>query len=400
MDARAALTQRRLLTAALALTLAAFVAAAAPGPARALQNGLARTPPMGWNSWYPFHCAVTEQDVLENAQVLVASGMAAAGYRYVNVDACWEAKHRDGHGHLQANPRTFPDGMAALGLKLHAMGLKFGLYTSAGSHLCDIALPGSFRHYNQDLRTFASWGVDYLKVDWCSKLPRGSKPQKVYAAIARAARHAGRRMITTVSTPGVDKPWRWAARDGNSWRIAPDLTGSWPSILRVLGADAPLWPFAAPGAWNDADILQVGNGRLTDEQERAQISLWSVLASPLLAGNDLRLMTPALLATLTNPDVVAVDQDPAGRQGRRVSTHQGHEVWMRSLADGSSAILVLNRTGTTASVSVKLASLPGVRKAEQYEVRDLWSHVETTSTGLLTLPVPATGVVMLRVRAA
>lgn len=352
---------------------------------------------MGWNSWYVYRCSgLNERVVLDNARALVRSGMAAAGYRYVNVDACWQAKHRDRHGALQANPATFAGGMAALGRKLHAMGLEFGLYTSVGRSLCDHALPGSYGHLDQDLRTFAAWGVDYLKVDWCS-LARGERPRAAYAAVHRAAARAGRPMLVTVSTPGIDHPWRWAAHDGNSWRIAPDLTGSWRSVLSVLDADAPLWPYAGPGGWNDADILQVGNNHLTGTEERAHLSLWSMLASPLLAGNDLRTMPDSVRATLTNPEVIAIDQDPAGKQGRRLRATGGHELWLRPLSAGSWAVLALNRTAHDYSTTVSLSELPGVQRASSYSVRDVWAHTSKTSSGEVHLEVPSHGVSMLRV---
>jgi hypothetical protein len=390
------LTRRpaRLFT-TLALALACCVAALPAGPATARDRSLARTPPMGWNSWYGYWCEVTEDQVLANARALVTSGLAARGYRYVNVDGCWSAKTRDGHGRLRANPRTFPSGMAALGRKIHAMGLEFGVYTSAGRTICLHAHPGSYRHFRKDFRTFASWKVDYVKVDWCNKAP-SQHLRTAYRGIARAAKRAGRRMITTVSTPGLRKPWIWGQPYGNSWRIAPDANGTWSDVLRILDVDAPLWRYAGPSGWNDADMLQVGNGKLTPDEERAHFSLWSMLASPLLAGNRLPEMSPATVAILGNPRVIAVNQDRLGKQGRRVRRHNGREVWVKQLRKRCRALLLLNRTGAQVTIKVDLRRLPRMGTARSYGVADLWSARRWPAARRLTPAVPSHGVRMLR----
>ncbi|MDX6667638.1 MAG: alpha-galactosidase [Solirubrobacteraceae bacterium] len=350
--------------------IVALLAVAAP-PAHA--GGLARTPPMGWNSWYTYRCQVTEQGVLANAQALIDTGMAARGYRYVNVDGCWEARHRTGGGSLKADPHAFPSGMAALGRKLHAMGLKFGLYTSAGATICLHPQPGSYHHYKQDLRTFARWKVDYVKVDWCSSPPHDD-PIRAYRAIHEAARKAGRRMIVTVSTPGTRKPWRWAHKFGQTWRIGADANGRWDGVTRALDADAPLWRYAGPGAWNDPDILQVGSGALSPTEARAHFSLWAMVAAPLLAGYDLGSASPESLATLGNDEVIAIDQDPAGRQARRVRRAGGLETWVKPLAGHSWAVLFLNRRTAARHVDVRLGNVPRIPHAARFAVRDLWAH--------------------------
>jgi alpha-galactosidase len=358
--------------AVLPVFLALLAAALAAPPAHALDNGLARTPPMGWNSWFSYRCGVTEQGVLANARALVDSGLAARGYRFVNVDGCWEARKRTSGGTLRADPAKFPRGMAALGRSLHAMGLKFGIYTSAGATICLHPQPGSYRHYRQDFRTFARWKVDYVKVDWCSQPPKRTQ-QETYRDVARAAAHAGRRMIVAVSTTGTRKPWRWAAAYGNTWRIANDADGTWSGVMSSLDADAPLWRFAGPGRWNDPDMLQVGSHTLTETEERAHFSLWSMLAAPLLEGYDLSTASAATIATLSNAEVIAVDQDRAGHQGRRVRAAGGVETWLRRLADGSRAVLFLNRRGAR-QVSVRVDRIPRMPAAARYDVRDLWAH--------------------------
>jgi alpha-galactosidase len=351
----------------LVLLLALLTAA----PAHAAS--LARTPPMGWNSWYTYRCGVTEQGVLANAQALLDSGMAARGYRYVNVDGCWEARHRTKQGALQADPKTFPSGMAALGRKLHSMGLKFGVYTSAGRTICLHPQPGSYGHYGQDFRTFAKWKVDYVKVDWCSEPPHRNQ-MRAYRAIHRAATKAGRRMIVTVSTTGTRKPWRWAHAFGQTWRISADANGRWSGVTSSLDVDAPLWRYAGPGGWNDPDMLQVGSPGLSAVEARAHFSLWSVLAAPLLAGYDLTTISPESLATLTNREVIALDQDRAGHQGRRVRRKGGAETWVKPLAGGAQAVLFLNRRAGAQQLSVRLDAVPGIPDKKHFTVRDLWAH--------------------------
>ena len=353
--------------------LAILVALLAAVPAPAQATGLAGTPPMGWNSWYTYRCGVTEQGVLANAQALVSSGMAAHGYRYVNVDGCWEAPKRTRGGYLKGDPKTFPSGMAALGRKLHAMGLKFGLYTSAGPTICTHPQPGSYRHYKRDFRTFAKWKVDYVKVDWCSSPPH-TKQQRAYSAIHEAAKKAGRRMIVTVSTGGTRKPWRWAHRYGQTWRIGTDANGSWDGVVGALDVDAPLWRYASPTrGWNDPDMLQVGSSALSATEARAHFSLWAMLAAPLLAGYDLTTLSSESLATLTNDEVIAIDQDKLGRQGRRVR-RRPLEVWVKSLTGARAAVALFNRSSEGRTVSLRLDGVPLLPKARSFTVRDVWAH--------------------------
>jgi alpha-galactosidase len=389
------LVRRLALTVAIATGLFVLVVTRAP----ALDNGLARTPPMGWNSWYTARCAVTQGVVLRNAHALVDTGMADLGYRYVNVDGCWEALERDGDGNLTADPGRFPDGMAALGRAIHELGLKYGIYTSAGPTICSHEHPGSAGHLRQDMRTFASWKVDYVKVDWCN-VPAKSDPREVYARVARAAAKAGRTMLVTVSTPGVRKPWEWAAAYGNTWRISADANGKWKGVMASLDVDAPLYPYAGPGGWNDPDMLQVGNRVLTRNEERAHLSLWSMLAAPLLEGYDLRSMAPESLAVLLNRDVIAVDQDRLGRQGRRFRRADGLELWVRRLRDRATAVLALNRTGKSRPAEVRLDDVPGLPDADGYEARELWTGATTEPGrhGRLRAEVAKHGVAMWRLR--
>ena len=376
--------------------LALLLACVLPSAASARDETLARTPPMGWNSWYAYRCAPTQEQILANARALVDSGMAAAGYQYVNVDGCWQAVERDARGNLQANSATFPDGMAALARRVHRMGLKFGLYTSAGQTICLHPHRGSYGNYRRDFRTFARWKVDYVKVDWCSPAPE-QRLRSSYRAVARAAAASGRRMIVTVSTPGISEPWRWGAPYGNSWRIAPDLDGTWKDLLRVLDVAAPIWRYGGPSGWNDADILQVGNGILTDVEARSHFSLWSIIASPLLAGNRLPEMKSETKAILTNREVIAVNQDRLGVPGRRVRRSRGVEIWAKPLRRRCAAVLMLNRRSVEVATTVHLNDLPTVPRARRYRVRDLWARSTRTTGAQIWLVAPPHGVDMLKV---
>jgi alpha-galactosidase len=364
--------------------------------AAAKDRSLARTPPMGWNSWYAYRCDVDEDEILANARAMVDSGMKAAGYEYVNVDGCWNAPARDAKGRLQADPATFPSGMRALGERIHALGLKFGIYTSAGRTICLHDQPGSYNHYRRDFRTFARWGIDYVKVDWCDPDP-SQHLRSAYGRVARAARHAGRKMIVTVSTPGISEPWTWGRPYGQSWRIAPDLDGSWPSLMSVLDVAAKAWRYGGPAGWNDADMLQVGNGVLTPDEERAHFSLWSIIASPLLASVPLPAMSEQTRAILTNRAVIAVNQDPLGRPGRRVRSVRRHELWVKPLkARHCRAVALLNRGERAHTFKVDLRRLRGVPRARSYSVRDLWAHSRTREAKL-AVEVPAHGAGMFKV---
>lgn len=379
---------------------AALTMLISPATSLALNNGIARTPPMGWNSWYSHRFTISEAAVLANAQAMVDSGMAKAGYQYVNIDAGWQARSRGSDGSLQADPAKFPSGIAELARRVHTLGLKFGIYTSVGRTSCLSTLPGSFGHYKQDFRTFAAWKVDYVKVDWCTPPPGKAEATRVYRKIARAAARSGRKMLVTVST-GTGKPWKWAAKDGQSWRFGGDLVksaNSWDSILKTVETDAPLWRFAGPGHWNDADILQVGNGFLTSDEARAHFSLWSMLASPLLAGNDLSQMSAEVREILTNREVIAINQDRRGHQARRIFI-RGQEIWIRPLVKGAYALLFFNRQPFTLTRTMRVNHIRGIRRTARYSVRNLWAHTNSikSSHEKIRIAVPAHGAVMLKI---
>jgi alpha-galactosidase len=341
-----------------------------------LSDGLAPTPPMGWNSWNRFGPFISERLVLETADALIESGMRDAGYRYVVIDDAWHESVRDDDGELVENRWAFPHGLRWLGDEIHRRGLRFGLYTCAGTRTCQ-GYPGSLGAEARDARKFASWGVDYMKVDWCHT--PGLRGRDVYPMWTEAIRAAGRPMVLSICEWGRDRPWEWAGSVGHLWRTSPDIADTWQSLTATLDRQAELHPFAGPDHWNDPDMLEVGNGGMTDEEYRTHFSLWAMLAAPLMAGNDLRDMSAATRAILTAPEVIAIDQDPLGRQARRIRSGDTGEVWLRELADGSRAALLLNRSNTAARVAITRAELGLAGTA--HSVRDLWQRRDLGTFG-------------------
>ncbi len=357
-----------------------------------LRDGLAPTPPMGWNSWNRFQTDVDERLVRETAEAMVENGMRDAGYRYVVVDDGWEAPERTASGDLEANAR-FVSGIPALAEAVHALGLRFGMYTDAGTRTC-AGFPGSLGFEFRDARRFALWGADYVKIDWCNTGGLGT--HAVYWKWSQAFRAAGRPMLLSLCEWGRTSPWRWAARVGHLWRTCWDIQDTWESLLGVLDRQRGLAPFSGPDRWNDPDMLEVGNGGMTLAEYRAHFSLWCLLAAPLMAGNDVRSMPDEVRDILVAPEAIAVDQDPLGRQGDLVRAEGGREVWTRELADGSRAAVLFNRTTAAGDIGVAWPEL-GWDCRDRVTVRDLWERADvgTVADGY-SAPVPAHGARMLR----
>jgi alpha-galactosidase len=372
------------------------------GETRALDNGLAKTPPMGWNSWNKFACNVSEQLIREAADALVKSGMRDAGYQYIVIDDCWQVD-RDGQGNIIPDPTRFPGGMKALADYVHSKGLKFGLYSDAGTLTCQ-KRPGGRGYEFQDARQYAAWGVDYLKYDWCST---GTQNQQASYSIMRdALLKSGKPIVFSICEWGSSKPWLWARDVGNLWRTSGDIQDCWDckkdwggmGFVHILDLQDGLESYAGPGHWNDPDMLEVGNGGMTTEEYRAHFSLWCILAAPLMAGNDIRSMSPEIAAILTNRELIAVDQDPMGIQGRRVKREGDLDVWDRQLADGSRAVALLNRGNALSEMSVNWQQL-GYPEHLSATVRDLWAKSELgRRTGSFTASVPAHGVVVVKIK--
>jgi alpha-galactosidase len=364
---------------------------------------------MGWNSWATYELKINEGLIRATADAMVSSGMKGAGYEYIIVDAGWKAKNRDVDGKLRADPDKFPSGMKALADYVHSRGLKFGLYTDAGTEDCVSDAPGSKGFEDKDASSFAGWGVDYVKEDWCHTT--GMSAQEAYTKMSRAILATGRPMVFSLCEWGDNKPWTWAAPVANLWRTTGDSKDCWDcgretmnkpggyprGWVLILDAQQPLASFAGPGHWNDPDLLQVGQPGLTDEESRAQFSLWAILAAPLVATNDLQSMTPEIRDILLNREVIAVDQDSAGIQGTRVRVEGQGEVWMRPLNDGSRAVVLFNRGNSSATIGVRWTDIGGKRR-DALEVRDLWKHESSgRSKGSFSAKVAAHGVVMIRV---
>jgi alpha-galactosidase len=365
---------------------------------RVPDNGLAKTPPLGWNSWNKFRGEVQDSVVRQIADAMVASGMKDAGYQYVNIDDTWES-NRDANGNIVPN-KKFPD-MKALADYVHSKGLKLGIYSSPGPNTC-AGYEGSYGHEEQDARTYAAWGIDYLKYDWCGarNVYTDQEMQPIYQKMGDALRASGRPIVYSLCQYGRAEVWKWGPDvGGNLWRTTGDIRDSWDSMSRIGFAQNDLAEWARPGHWNDPDMLEVGNGGMSDTEYKTHMSLWSILAAPLLAGNDLRNMSSSTRDLLTNREVIAVDQDKAGKQGKRVSQSGDQEIWVRELADGSKAVGLLNRANQEAEISVSWSDLGFHESPSHLKVRDLWAHQDIQASGnKYSRTVPGHGVVLLRVQ--
>jgi alpha-galactosidase len=358
-------------------------------------NGLARTPPMGWNSWNKFAGRVNDEDVREMADAMASNGMKAAGYQYINIDDTWQGS-RDTQGNITPN-KKFPD-MKALAGYVHSKGLKIGIYSSPGPNTC-AGYEGSFGHEEQDARTYAAWGFDYLKYDWCGdrNIYTDEDMRAVYQIMGDALRKAGRPIVYSLCQYGRDDVWKWGPEvGGNLWRTTGDIRDTWDSTTKIGFSQGDLAPWAGPGHWNDPDMLEIGNGGMNDDEYKTHMSLWSILAAPLLAGNDLRSMAPDTLEILTNSEVIAIDQDKEGKEGQRVSKSGDQEVWAKPLSDGGQAIGLFNRGSAPAQITVSWSAVS--LSSAPTHLRDLWTHKDLpVATSEYSATVPAHGVVMLRV---
>jgi alpha-galactosidase len=370
-------------------------------PALALDNGLAKTPPMGWNSWNKFACDVSEELTRSIANAMVTSGLKNAGYEYVVIDDCWQVG-RDDQGNIIPDPKRFPHGMKALSDYVHSKGLKFGIYSDAGTGTCQNR-PGSRGYEFQDARQYAAWGVDYLKYDWCNHSTQDS--QASYSIMRDALAKSGRPIVFSLCEWGSTKPWLWAKDVGNLWRATGDIIDKWSTgegkdglgVVQILDQLNGLESYVGPGHWNDPDMLEVGNKGLTDAEARAHFSLWCILAAPLIAGNDIRSMTPEIRAILTNKELIAIDQDALGIQGHRVKKEGDLEVWSKQLSDGTRAVALLNRGNGDMEVSVAWQEI-GYPASLKASVRDLWSGKASENTeGKYSASVPGHGAVVVRI---
>lgn len=381
------------------------------GEAKALPDSvfdsLAQTPPMGWNSWNKFGCDVSEKLMKEMADAMVESGMRDAGYEYIVIDDCWQIG-RDSLGNIIPDPERFPNGIKVLADYIHSKGLKLGIYSCAGSYTCQ-GRPGSRGYQFQDARQYAAWGIDYLKYDWCSN--EGQNARAAYQTMSDAIKLSGRPIVFSICEWGENEPWKWGKGIGHMWRVTPDIRDCYQckfdwggvGVLDIIDIMADLYPYAGPGHWNDAEMLEVGNGGMSRDEYITHFSMWCMLATPLMAGNDLRKMDVETKEILTNKEVISVNQDKLGEQARRFMDMGEKEIWAKPLDNGELAVCFLNRTEDVWNLNydwhkqtIYFADQINIHKKE-YLIRDLWKHqnIGTTKEPTRCMIAPH-GVLMVR----
>jgi alpha-galactosidase len=402
---------RKLLSLAVAVVLAVLGAVALQvsraAPAAALDKGLALTPPMGFNDWNAFGCNVDQDLIEQTADAMVANGMKAAGYSYVNIDDCWALPQRDANGNLVPDPTKFPNGIQAVADYVHHDGLELGIYEDSGTKTCSSShgFPGSLGHEYDDALQFAQWHVDYLKYDDCNQpadqqnIPATiARYQTMSDALAAATAQTGQPIMFSICEKtdfGVpNSAW---PEIGNLWRTTGDIHDLYSSMLSNFKKNVLLPDLAKPGAWNDPDMLEIGNGGQTDAEYRSEFSLWSEMAAPLIAGTDLRSASPATLAIYNNADVIAVDQDSLGKQATIVSSSNGQWVLTKPLANGDVSVALFNETSSPATITTTAAAAGLSAGAEAYTLRDLWTHQTTETAGVISAEVDPHSTVMYRV---
>jgi len=340
---------------------------------------------MGWNSWNKFECKINETIIREIADALVKTGMKDAGYEYITVDDCWQIG-RDSLGNILADPERFPSGMKSLVDYVHSKGLKFGIYSDAGTQTCQ-GRPGSRGYEFQDARTYAKWGVDLLKYDWCNHGKQNAEAS--YTIMRDAIYKAGRPMVLSICEWGTNKPWEWGAAVGHTWRTTEDIINcfdcknNWGGlgVLQIIDLQVEIGGYSGPGHWNDPDMLEIGNGVLTANEERSHISMWSMFSAPLIAGNDIRNMSAGTNEILTNKEVLAIDQDSLGISATRWMKYGDLEIWFKPLSDHNFVFCFLNRSSQPVTINQDLKTIIKNYKVDgSYNVRDIWKHKDTGTT--------------------
>ena len=415
----AAIVATGVVAAGLVAAPASAVAVTDTAPQALVAVEPAPTPPMGWNSWNTFYCNIDEGKIRGAADAMVSSGMKDAGYEYVVVDDCWQASVRDADGRLQADPQRFPSGMKALGDYIHSKGLKFGIYQAPRTKTCAQYFgpaqgsTGAQGHERIDAQTFAAWGVDFLKYDWCSNEGTLQDQIDAFTLMRDELRATGRDIVYSIN-PNSIRPNRGAEYDwgdiADMWRTTEDITAAWRSgctgdcfmgVTEILDVQAGLTAWNGPGRWNDPDMLEVGKGNILNPTEnRAHFGMWALMASPLIAGNDITTMRADTRDILTNRDLIAVNQDADGIQASRIRDDGDLEVWRKPLSDGSVAVGLLNRgdAGDNRVISVTAAEL-GLGPAASYTAKDLFTKAVSNTTGTITASVPRHGLAVYRVAA-
>lgn len=349
-----------------------------------LANGLGTTPPMGWNSWNHFYCNINETNIKQAADELVSTGLAKLGYKYVNIDDCWAEMYRDDKGKFVPKKSTFPSGIKALADYVHSKGLKLGIYSDAGYYTCSKTMPGSLGHEEVDAKTFASWGIDYLKYDNCNN--GWIKPTVRYPVMTRALMKTGRPIYFSLCEWGDMHPALWGAPLGNSWRTTNDIADNWESMISRADQNEIYADYARPGGWNDPDMLEIGNGGMTNDEYKVHFSIWAISKAPLLIGCNLRNITKETMEILGNREVIAVNQDPLGVQAKKVRMVGGREIWAGPLSDYRVALVILNREPERTAITAEWDDI-GLPSNTLVEARDLWEHktLEKKFVGNLTV---------------
>ncbi|XVF44638.1 hypothetical protein PTKIN_Ptkin02bG0140000 [Pterospermum kingtungense] len=343
-----------------------------------LNNGLGQTPQMGraysvltsWNSYNHFPCKLTEELIRQTADAMVSSGLSALGYEYVNLDDCWAELNRDSKGNLVPKASLFPSGMKALADYVHGKGLKIGIYGDAGTLTCSKQMPGSLGYEQQDANTFASWGIDYLKYDNCHN--HGVSPQDRYSKMGKALLNTGRPIFYSLCEWGYEDPATWAPSIGNSWRTTGDIKDNWDSMISRADINDQWASYAGPGGWNDPDMLEVGNGGMSTEEYRSHFSIWALAKAPLILGCDIRSMDDDTFELISNKEVIAVNQDKLGVQGKKVRKTGDLEVWAGPLSENRVAVILLNRGFSSATITAKWDDI-GQNSSTAVDARDLWA---------------------------
>jgi alpha-galactosidase len=372
--------------------------AAEGGAVRAEQ--LAPTPPMGWNSWNTFQTRIDENLVESTADAMIANGMRDVGYIYVNLDDGWSAKQRDATGNLVPDPQRFPHGISRLADYLHSRGFKLGIYNCAGTQTC-AGYPGGRDHEARDAASYAAWSVDYLKYDWCHS--EGLSAPEAYKKMHDALAATGRPIVFSICEWGQSKPWTWARGVGQLWRTTGDIAPCWDCKLQwqtgwtlLLEQNVDLASYAGPGHWNDPDMLEVGNGEMTLAESRAHFSLWCMLAAPLIAGNDVRNMKPEIHGILVNRDLIAIDQDPLGKQGTRIRSDGDGQLWLKQLSGGRWAVCFFNTSTTLKRMQINWNDVPQLGGGK-YHIRNLWAAEDAGDRAQsFSADVPSHDVVVVR----
>jgi alpha-galactosidase len=358
----------------------------------AVNNGLARTPPMGWNSYNHFGCGYNEQVIRQTIQAMNNTGLAAVGYEYINLDDCWQSS-RNNQGVIVPDSSRLPNGVKPLADFAHSLRLKFGLYSDAGTQTC-AGRPGSLNYEQKDADTYAHWGVDYLKYDNCNN--EGLPVKQRYQAMSKALLSCGRPILFSMCEWGVENPATWGPAIANSWRTTGDISDTWASITSRIDQNDAWWRYAGPGGWNDPDMLEVGNGVLSSIEYESHFSLWALAKAPLILGCDIRNMDADTKRIVLNSEVIAVNQDPLGVQGHKVAVNGNLEVWAGPLQEGSWVAILFNRGTSQATITANWGNI-GIPNGVSCTVRDLWKHANLgVFTNSFSASVASHGVVMVK----